>query len=169
MSLATTRRDFLKFAGAVAVFGTTGLAGCTGRGAQRQPAGAQLPNEPNYKGYLDDTSNYDHTHDMRGKDAVTIQVGAAGNMGEYAFEPAAVAVSPHTTVTWEWTGGGGEHNVVASEGAFTSGPPVTDAGTTFAFTFDKPGVYKYVCEPHEAMGMKGAVFVALANPREGTR
>lgn len=164
MSMATTRRDFLKAAGIVAVVGAAGLAGCTGGATTRQPSGPELPNEPNYKGWFDNTSNYDHTRDMRGQDTVTIQVGTEGNMGEYGFGPAAVAVSPHTTVTWEWTGGGGDHNVVADQGTFNSGPPVADAGTTFQFTFDRPGVYKYVCEPHEMMGMKGAVFVALGQP-----
>jgi halocyanin-like protein len=167
MSMATTRRDFLKAAGVMAVVGSAGLAGCTGRAAQRQPSGRQLPNEPNYKGWFDGVDNYDHTHDMRGQDAVTIQVGSKGNMGDYGFDPAAVAVSPHTTVTWEWTGSGGGHNVIAEQGTFNSGPPVTNAGTTFEFTFDRPGVYKYVCEPHAAMGMKGAVFVALAQSAEG--
>ncbi|HET7325339.1 MAG TPA: halocyanin domain-containing protein [Halococcus sp.] len=162
--MSTTRRDFLKAAGIVAVVGTAGLTGCTSKAAQRQPSGPQLPNEPNYKGWFDGTDNYDHTHDMRGKDAVTIQVGSKGNMGDFGFGPAAVAVSPHTTVTWEWTGRGGGHNVVADQGTFTSGAPVSDAGTTFEFTFDRPGVYKYVCEPHESMGMKGAVFVALGQP-----
>ncbi|ESP90042.1 halocyanin 2 [Candidatus Halobonum tyrrellensis G22] len=30
-----------------------------------------------------------------------------------AFDPAAVAVDAGTTVTWEWTGRGGEQDVVA--------------------------------------------------------
>lgn len=165
--MSTTRRDFLKAAGAVALMGSAGLAGCTGRTAQAKPGSPPLPNEPNYKGWFDGTDNYDYTHDMRGKDAVTVDVGSEGNMGDYGFDPAAMAVSPHTTVTWEWTGRGGGHNVVANEGAFNSGPPVDDAGTTFEYTFDRPGVYKYTCEPHEGMGMNGAVFVALAAPSGG--
>lgn len=163
--MAIPRRDFLKAAGIIAVVGSAGLAGCTGRATSPPSSTPPLPNEPNYKGWLDGTDNYDHTHDLRGQDAVTIQVGSAGNMGDYGFGPAAVAISPHTTVTWEWTGRGGTHNVVASEGTFTSGAPVADAGTTFEFTFDRPGVYKYVCEPHEMMGMKGTIFVALGQPR----
>ena len=167
MSTAATRRDFLKAAGIMAVVGSAGLAGCTGRAAQPQPSGPQLPDEPNYKGWFDGVDNYDHTHDMRRQDAAIIEVGTKGNMGDFGFGPAAIAVSPHTTVTWEWTGRGGTHNVVADQGTFNSGPPVADAGTTFAFTFDRPGVYKYVCEPHEAMGMKGAVIVALGDPTSG--
>ena len=158
------RRTFLKVAGVTAILGTTSLAGCTSRAADRKPTTPQLPNEPNYKGYLDNTSNYDYTHDMRGQDAVTIEVGSPGNMGDFGFSPAAVAVSPHTTVTWEWTGRGGTHNVVADEGTFNSGPPVSTG--SFEFTFDKPGVYRYACEPHEAMGMKGAIFVAIGQPAQ---
>lgn len=163
-----SRRTFLKAAALVAAVGMTGLAGCSGgQATAADVSGPKLANEPNYKGYLDDTSNYDYTIDLRYKDAVTIGVGTKGNMGDFGFEPAAVAVAPGTTVTWEWTGRGGAHNVVASQGTFNSGPPVEAAGTTFEYTFDKPGVYIYACEPHEAMDMKGAVFVALAEPTGG--
>jgi halocyanin-like protein len=162
--MTTTRRDYLKAAAAIAVFGSVSLAGCTGRAAERQSSGPKLPNEPNYKGFLDETDNYDYTYDMRGKDAVIIEVGSKGNMGDFGFGPAAVAVSPQTTVTWKWNGRGGSHNVIATQGTFNSGAPVTEAGTTFEYTFDRPGVYKYVCEPHKAMGMKGVVFVALSPP-----
>ena len=164
--MSTERRTFLKALGLVAVLLMGTLAGCSGSAADAEPSGPQLANEPNYKGYLDDTDNYDYTHDMRGQDAVTIEVGSKGNMGDYGFGPAAVAVSPGTTVTWEWTGRGGAHNVVADEGTFNSGEPVEGAGTTFEYTFDKPGVYKYACEPHEAMGMKGVVFVSLEQPSD---
>ena len=32
-------------------------------------------------------------------------------------------------------------------------------GTTWALTFDKPGVYEYVCALHHEMGMKGTITV----------
>jgi plastocyanin len=32
-------------------------------------------------------------------------------------------------------------------------------GATWALTFDKPGVYEYICALHEPMGMKGAITV----------
>lgn len=160
-----SRRDLLKASALVAVTGTVALAGCTT--SARKPTGRSLPNEPDYKGWLRNVSNYDYTVDMRGRRSVSVAVGADGNMGKFAFEPAAVAVSPGTTVTWEWTGEGGAHNVVAVEGTFDSGPLVETAGTTFRFTFDDPAVYKYVCEPHETMGMKGVVLVTLDDPRDG--
>lgn len=169
MSTAPTRRDFLKTVGLLAVVGSVGLAGCTTEANEGQPTGPRLPNEPNYKGFLNETDNYDYTYDWREKNAITIMVGSKANMGEYGFDPAAVAISPHTKVTWEWTGRGGAHNVVATQGTFNSGEPVSDAGTYFEYTFDRPGTYTYVCEPHEAMGMKAAIFVGLGDPAdEGT-
>ncbi|OYR81888.1 halocyanin, partial [Halorubrum sp. E3] len=59
---------------------------------------------------------------------------------------------------WEWTGQGGSHNVAATEGAFES-DTVGDEGHTFEQTFEDSGTYTYVCTPHEAVGMKGAIYV----------
>jgi halocyanin-like protein len=105
--------------------------------------------------------------DERGADSVSVDVGSEGNGGAFAFGPSAVAVSPGTTVVWEWTGNGGLHNVEAepedqlgeSDYEFGSGDPVSEAGTTFEFTFDESGIALYHCEPHLAVGMKGAVVV----------
>jgi plastocyanin len=36
-------------------------------------------------------------------------------------------------------------------------------GGTFEHSFDVPGVYKYVCEPHEDLGMKGQITVVAAH------
>jgi hypothetical protein len=38
-------------------------------------------------------------------------------------------------------------------------------GSRFSHTFDVPGIYYYVCLPHEEMGMVGIVVVR--SPREG--
>lgn len=149
------RRQFIRTTG---LAGALALAGCTTRASPT--GGTKLPTEPNYGGWFEGVSNYEGTHDRRGRASVTIDVGAQGNMGYYKFSPAAVAVSPGTAVTWRWTGKGGAHDVKAENGAFAS--PTTDgAGSTFSFTFEKPGVFKYYCTPHRSMGMKGAVFVAL--------
>jgi hypothetical protein len=61
-------------------------------------------------------------------------------------------------VGWEWTGKGGSHDVSADDGSFAS-EMVGEAGHTFERTFEQTGVSKYVCTPHQAMGMKGAVVV----------
>ncbi|MXR22275.1 halocyanin domain-containing protein [Halobacterium bonnevillei] len=90
-----------------------------------------------------------------------------GNGGGFAFGPAAVRVDPGTTVRWEWTGEGGTHNVVATDDAYGS-DLLSDPGETFEHSFDSDGVSLYVCGPHEAMGMKGAVVVGDADIGAGT-
>jgi halocyanin-like protein len=117
--------------------------------------------EFDFGGWLSDTSNYDGTAvDMRGSGAVTVDVGASANDGAFGFAPPAVWVDPGTEVTWEWTGDGGAHNVVAEAGAdFRSGDPTNEQGHTFTQTFEAANVVTYFCDPHEAMGMKGAIVV----------
>lgn len=140
---------------------TAGLAGCEAD----PPAGEcpELPAEPDYRGYLDGVSNYDHTCDRRNLDSVTVDVGVEGGIGYYKFGPPAIAVTPGTEVTWEWTGRGGAHNVVAERGAFRSGDPVDQDGHTFSHTFEDPAIYTYRCDPHVSQEMKGAVYVALGD------
>lgn len=123
-----------------------------------------VPNEPTYRGWFDGVSNYRGTVEARGRDAVTIEVGVQGDSGYYKFGPAAVAVSPGTELSWEWTGRGGTHNVREHTDEFDSGDPVDDEGTSFEYTTDQPGTYRYLCDPHQSLGMRAAVFVALGDP-----
>jgi halocyanin-like protein len=111
-----------------------------------------------FGGWFDDTSNFDGVVDETGADEVTVEVGVDANGGAFGFGPAAVAVSPGTTVVWEWTGNGGLHNVVAENGDFES-EQSGEEGYTFEYTFESTGTYKYVCMPHEPMGMVGAIVV----------
>jgi halocyanin-like protein len=108
--------------------------------------------------YLSDTSNYDGVVDETGSDSVTVQVGAEGNDGNFAFEPAAGQVSSGTEVVWEWTGQGGSHNVVHEEGTFES-ELQDQEGATFSHTFEETGNFLYYCDPHRDLGMKGAIIV----------
>jgi len=121
-------------------------------------AGAQSAGDADLASWFEGVSNYDGVVDRTGESEVTVEVGAQGNDGNFAFGPAAVRVDPGTTVVWEWTGAGGSHNVVADDGSFES-ELVDEEGHTFEQTFDEEGVAKYVCTPHKAMGMKGAVVV----------
>jgi len=114
--------------------------------------------EPDYDGWFDGVGNYDGTVDKTGQDEVTIEVGAEGNDGPFAFSPAAVRVDPGTNVVWKWTGKGGQHNVAGESHDFES-EMQGSAGDTYALNFDGEGVVKYACTPHEAAGMKGAVVV----------
>lgn len=105
--------------------------------------------------------------DMSDADSVTVEVGADGNGASFAFDPSAVAVSTGTEVTWEWTGAGGRHNVVAdpdggtdaTDFTFSSGDPVDSGDETFTRTFEETGNALYYCGPHLTAGMKGAVVV----------
>jgi halocyanin-like protein len=150
-----TRRDLLRG-------GVAAGAAALGAGAATAPASAQ---SDDYGGWLSDVDNFDGTtEDATGQDAVTVEVGAQGNGGTFAFEPPAVRVSPGTTVTFDWTSN--THNVLVEDqpdGAGWEGyEPIENTGFSFEHTFETPGVYTYYCEPHLSLGMKGAVVVGAA-------
>jgi len=109
-----------------------------------------------------ETPNYEgSTVDRRDRDEVTVQVGAEASTGPFAFDPPAVAVSPGTTVTFDWASAG--HNVLVEsrpDGASWSGhEPLENQGFSTRHTFETEGDYKYYCEPHLSAGMKGVVEV----------
>lgn len=72
------------------------------------------------------------------------------------FVPSKVEVSIGDTVIW-MNESGGEHNVVANDGSFKSS--MLEKGQYYALVFSKTGAYKYYCQPHRIMGMKGLVEV----------
>ncbi|ERJ07162.1 Halocyanin-like protein [Halorhabdus tiamatea SARL4B] len=140
------------------------LAGCSSDGGETTendyPEYTDVPQSA--EEYLSSTSNFDGTGvDRTDAEEVSVTVGARGNGSYWAFDPAVVAISPGTTVVWEWSGRGSAHNV-ASPGdrePLYSGPAVTSDNETYAYTFESSGTYRYVCEPHEIQGMKGAIVV----------
>lgn len=143
-----TRRTVIRtsagVAGAALTIGTAGTAR-----AQEQ--------RPDFGGWLD---GVDRGYlDARGESEVTILVGADGNTGSFAFDPAGLWIDPGTTVTWEWTGDGGGHNVNAQSGVSFQSETVAEAGYTFSQTFEESGVTTYQCDPHVSLGMKGAIAV----------
>jgi halocyanin-like protein len=109
-----------------------------------------------YGDWFANVGNYDGTVDLRGRSEVTIAVGA-GEDG-MLFSPAAALVDPGTTVVWEWTGRGGGHNVVSTDGTVSS-RITSESGHTVSATLSDPGVLRYFCRPHRPSGMKGAVAV----------
>lgn len=144
------RRRFLQTATILAGSGAlTGLSGT---------ANAQ---EVDLREWFSNVSNYDGLIDERGQSEITVAVGAAGNGGAFAFEPAAVRVDRGTTITWEWSGEGGRHDVAAEDDSFGSDLQ-GDAGDTFQYTFEDEDIARYACTPHKSMGMKGAVVVGDA-------
>jgi serine/threonine-protein kinase len=153
-----SRRRFVQGTGTALAVGS--LAGCTGNGNGNGGGNGGVPQD--IDDHLSDATNYEGSlEDMTGESEVTVDVGAGSN--GYAFDPAAVRISAGTTVTWEWTGKGGGHNVKSVEGSesdFTSGDDYVDEeGHTYEQSFDNTGVQLYVCEPHMAQGMKGAIEV----------
>ena len=96
----------------------------------------------------------------------THQVDLAG----VSFSPASLTIAEGDTVVWNWVSG--FHNVASDDGFFRSGAP-TGAPNTFSITFDASflaampangNVYGYHCEPHQALGMTGAVTVTTGRP-----
>ena len=150
----------------IGTLGLTALAGCSGSGgggggddtAPETESDDDGNDTPSFDGWMENVGNYDGVVDETGSDEVTAAVGAEGNGGPYAFDPAAVRVSSGTTVVWEWTGQGSQHNVAAEGGGFES-EYAAEAGFTFEHTFPESGTYTYVCTPHRTLGMKGVVVV----------
>jgi halocyanin-like protein len=129
-----------------------------------EPAGDAVGSEARGRvdEFLTDVGNFEgEIMDATGMDEVVVAVGAEGNGGNFAFRYPAVAVSPGTTASWQWTGQGAGHNVVSQDSSdfeFDSGDAVQNRDP-FERTFDSAGVGLYVCVPHESLGMKGAVVV----------
>jgi halocyanin-like protein len=153
----TTRRTFLRGAVGAGVAASTGFAG----------AAAAQDGGPDYGGWFTSDApggavdNYQGTVDFTGQDQVEVIVGADGNGGTFAFEPAAMRIDPGTTVTFSWVSN--THNVIVEEqpsGAGWAGhEPIENEGFSFEHTFETEGIYKYYCQPHLSLGMKGAVVV----------
>ncbi|WP_275883297.1 halocyanin domain-containing protein [Halorhabdus sp. BNX81] len=141
------------------------LAGCSSDDPSEStesdyPEYTDVPDEA--EEYLSNTSNFDGTGVERtDADEVSVTVGARGNTGYLAFDPAVVAISPGTTIVWEWNGRGGAHNVASPDDQepLYSGPQVNSDSETYAYTFEESGTYLYVCDPHRIQGMKGAIVV----------
>jgi halocyanin-like protein len=162
------RRRLLALVGSGLV---AGLAGCSGGGDGGDGGGdggdgggdggdgGGDGTAPSFGGWMSGVSNYERVVDETGTDEIAVAVGVEANGGAYGFGPAAVRVDPGTTVVWEWTGKGQQHNVVAEEGGSFESELSAQEGFTFEHTFSEAGTYKYVCTPHRSLGMKGVVVV----------
>ena len=157
------RRDFVRAAGGATAAGAAVGAGqpaAAAGGEEGGGGGGEGETVPAFGSFLDDANGYseDGIVDARGEDSVTVEVGAGSGL---AFDPPAIWISPGTTVTWEWTGEGGAHNVVANEGpaGLDSGDPVDSGSYEYEVTDDDAGITTYYCSPHQSQGMKGGVAV----------
>jgi halocyanin-like protein len=161
----STRRSFLRTAGAAAVVGVAGCSGDGDGGGSEYPAIDEWLTETEIGG-ADDTYN-SSVLGRRDRDTLTIDVGASGNTGNFAYDPSAVLVSTGTEIEWSWTGEGNPHNVEAepddqigeSDYEFSSGEAEGGSGVKFTYTMDEAGIALYHCEPHLSLGMKGGIAV----------
>ena len=80
----------------------------------------------------------------------TKKVGVKG----LTFSPKKITVTKGTTVVWHWKGPV-PHQLKGK--GFSTGAPKTNV--TYRHKFTKKGTYKYVCQIHKALGMKGVIIV----------
>jgi plastocyanin len=89
-------------------------------------------------------------------------------VSSFKFSPADLTIDVGKTVRWVNLGGG--HNVNGKVSSFPNNPesfsngPASSESWTYDFTFTKPGVYDYQCDPH-ANSMKGKVTVLDPTPQ----
>ena len=163
-----SRRRFVL--GTTAAAATGALAGCSGNGngngngnGMDDGNGNGAADDPTSRAEAflgdNDANGFDSMADHTGEDEVVVDVGAGDN--GFQFAPAGIVVDAGTTVVWEWTGAGGGHNVHSEgESDFEFESERTDEeGFTFEQTFDEEGLGAYVCTPHRAQAMYGAVAV----------
>ncbi|WP_435094357.1 halocyanin domain-containing protein [Halorubrum sp. N11] len=149
-----SRRAFIRTAG-----GAAGVAGATAATTGTAAAQEEQPVWPSGAS----SGNVGSYQDARGESEVTVQVGA-GDQG-LAFDPTLLWVDPGTTITFEWTGNGGAHNVQTVEGggpaSLDSGDPVGEEGATYQYETSEEdvGITHYHCVPHTAVGMHGGLAV----------
>jgi plastocyanin len=100
------------------------------------------------------------------------------------FDPVGLHIEPGDTVRWIQVNGyhsitayhpaNGGHELRIPENAqpWDSGVLLAEypaKGSTFEHTFTVPGVYDYLCIPHEAAGMVGRIVVGESRAGPGTR
>ena len=155
-----SRRRFMWTAGGAAAAGGATAASGTAAAQDDEEGNEGGGNvEPDWPSGAE--GNLGTYEDARGQEAVTVSVGA-GDSG-LAFDPTLLWVDPGTTVTWEWTGAGGGHNVVTVEGPaeLDSGSPVDEEGYTYEYETSEAdeGITHYVCTPHDGVGMHAGIAV----------
>ena len=175
------RRRLLAWCATAAAAGS--MAGCSAPTDQAAPDGTDTPgSSPTAVGDggtgasgtpgADVLGGPDDLRSSATVDATVLEQDAGA--GRFVNTPAVVWVSAGSTVTW--TIEGGAHSVTAyhpendrprrvPEGAASFDSGVLDAGETFEHTFETPGVFNYLCRPHEGLGMVGVVVVE--GPRGG--
>ncbi|MFC6614968.1 plastocyanin/azurin family copper-binding protein [Halopenitus salinus] len=152
------RREFMRTAGGSAAAATAATAATGSAAAQEDGGGGGAEVRPVWPSAVE-SGNLGTYLDARGQDEVTISVGAGDGL---AFGPTKVWVDPGTTVIWEWTGNGGDHNVHAVEGPASFESQITgEGGFTFEYetSEEDAGITHYQCDPHAQVGMHAGLAV----------
>jgi plastocyanin len=77
------------------------------------------------------------------------------------YDPSSITVTVGTTITWT-NGGSTAITVTSPDGLFDSDSIA--AGSSYSYTFDTPGTYRYFCVPYPHM--KGVITVSPSGAPE---
>jgi len=78
------------------------------------------------------------------------------------FNPSEITIQEGQAIRFVWGGQALPHNAVADDGVFDSGEPARDVDYRIVFEVGTAGSYRFVCEPHESVGMVGQLIVEPA-------
>jgi len=70
------------------------------------------------------------------------------NIKNFDYSPMELNIAPGTTVVWKNLDGE-PHTIASVDGMFRS--PALDQNDSYSFTFNRPGVFKYICSIHPKM------------------
>ncbi len=88
----------------------------------------------------------------------TAQETVVVTMKDFVFEPEEVTIQVGDTVRWENHERRQFHNIWFQEQGEDPGPYLFPE-ESMERTFDQPGTYPYLCQPHEGRNMHGVVIV----------
>jgi hypothetical protein len=92
------RRSVVLSTGTLALAALAGCSGGSGSGGDATATETSVDDgdggsgDANFDGWMEDVGNYDGVADETGSDEVAVAVGAQGNGGAYAFDPAAIRI-----------------------------------------------------------------------------
>jgi len=112
---------------------------------------------------LDETENFEEDLEEVAQPTIEAKIVKVKTSG-LSFSPDEVTINVGDTV--EFTTGGTHNAIEVTETDWEAGKKTAKEdgfsvgfGETKEVTFDTPGIYYYVCQPHAGMGMKGKVIV----------
>lgn len=99
-------------------------------------------------------------------DDITIEIGPNG---ELRFEQEQLAVRPDTTLRFQWASP--NHNLVVdtqpAAASLTDVTEIQESGHTVERTLTVPGEYRFICQPHQAVGAVLTVLVVAETADNG--